>query len=133
MGMRAWFNRGTLEEIRPLTLKKHADLEAWDGVTMPRPLLGIELVDAPARIRVSTTKIAEGLAEGWIDASDPGVEHASGGPPEDPWRVTHTFLTYSKFVFKCLVSPVTYKVVGQPGKDEQGVRWYYECERVSRV
>ena len=75
----------------------------------------------------------EGLAEGWIDASDPGVEHASGGPPEDPWRVTHTFLTYSKFVFKCIVSPVTYKVVGQPGKDEQGVRWYYECERVSRV
>ena len=105
------------------------------GEPKPWPLLGIVLVEAPQSIRISTNKVNEGRLEGWITLTNQDVKHEPGGPPEDPWRVTHTFEPADELIFKTIEGPVKYKIVHNPGRypdgDQMRVDWFYDCEKVT--
>lgn len=90
------------------------DHEAW-------PLAGVELVgEAPKRTRVSTTYIAKGRSEGWIDVEGETIVHKPGGPDVEPWRVTHTFVHLDTVVFKLADGELRYRVTRQPDKYDGG-------------
>lgn len=84
----------------------------------PWPLAGIVLENPPEQTSISTSKVAEGVAEGWIELVGVNVVHRPGGPAADPWRSgsTHTFVQAEEIVFKTVAGPVRYKVVHQPDK-----------------
>ena len=105
----------------------------------PWPLAGIALDAAPKYTRISTTKVEEGRREGWIELEGEGVIHRPGGPPEQPWKITHTFAQAETIVLKTVDGDVRYRVTQNPDKwpDEKNgdlgfggdVRWFYELER----
>lgn len=96
-----------------------ADPSSWQH--SPWPLAGIEFVDKPPRkCRVPSSFISRGLSEGWIETEGLEPAHRPGGPPEDPWRVTHTFTHYDTITFKCIDGDVRYRVVRQPDKYAAG-------------
>lgn len=89
------------------------------------PLAGIDLVDQggksadpPSECRVPTSLVDKGRAEGWIEVEGEQVHHRPGGPPDDLWRVTHTFKHYDAIVLKTHDGrdDVRYKVLHQPDK-----------------
>lgn len=83
------------------------------------PLLGVDFDgEAPEECSVSTGYIANAVNEGWVVGEGQKLVHASGGPPEDEWARTHTFVNYSSLTFKTVSGDVKYEVVGQPGKHE---------------
>lgn len=87
----------------------------------PYPLAGIELVDAPDVTTLSTTKVAEGIAEGWLRGEGEQVVTAPGGPEGDQWRVVHTFRQFDALVFVLVDgSEIRYKVTRNPGKYAEG-------------
>ena len=121
-----------------LRLRKHADrsgpeppyrLVPQDDGTVTRerdpwPLLGLEVLDAPARVKVPTSFVARGRAEGWITVEGERPVHRPAGPADDPWRATHTFVHLDAFTIHTLdgLDDVTYRVTHQPDKydDETG-------------
>lgn len=88
----------------------------------PWPLAGITFEGAapPAATVLSTSFVARGQAEGWLELVNPRVVHRPGGPPEDRWRVTHTFTHVEAIVFKALEENVRYRVTHQPDKYVDG-------------
>jgi hypothetical protein len=106
-------------------------------VHSPWPLAGVRIDDPPQQTTVSARKVAEGVAQGWVELVDVQLVHAPGGPAEDQWRVTHTFQQASHIIFHTVDGDVRYRVVGQPGKHEDPaqpsgfrVDWFYALERV---
>jgi hypothetical protein len=82
----------------------------------PWPLAGIELRNLPKQTQISQSFAQSGIAEGWLELRDLQLVHRPGGPPEDPWRVTHTFFHADAVVFKTVNGDVVYKVQRQPDK-----------------
>lgn len=112
--------------------------DAATGEPRPWPILGVVLESAPRTTIIPTTTVNRGRNEGWIFLEGATVKHESGGPPEDPWRVTHTFEPAKAVVFRTVDGDVRYQVVHNPGRyideDEPGkfrVDWFYLCEKVS--
>lgn len=89
----------------------------------PWPLLGVQIVgEAPTRARLSTTLVAQGVAEGWLTGvgGSPVVRPAGRTPTE--WNSTHTraphiFMHYDELVIKTIDGQhVRYRVTHQPDK-----------------
>jgi len=97
-----------------LRIRKLAD-KTSDGP--PWPLAGVRLEgELPDECGVSTRFVAAGRVEGWIDVEGEQVVHRPGGPPEEPWRVTHTFVQADVIIFRFLDGDVRYRVTHQPDK-----------------
>lgn len=124
-----------------------ADPETWDvkdestWVESPWPLAGVAFEgEAPDKDSISMAFVSKAQAEGWVSLEGERVVHRPGGPPEAPWRVTHSFVQADAIVFHLFDGDVRYRVVENPDKwpDEKNhrdegfggeVRWYYEIER----
>jgi hypothetical protein len=65
-----------------------------------------------AYAEVATRVVTDGIAQGYIVGEDEQVVHRPGGPPHDPWRITHTFRHFSHLV----IAGVRYVVIHQPDK-----------------
>ncbi|HEY4612511.1 MAG TPA: hypothetical protein VII11_05975, partial [Bacteroidota bacterium] len=84
-------------------------------VSEPWPFLGVVPEgDLPKRTAVSTSFVNKGVAEGFITLEGREVVHRPGGPVDDPWRVTHTFVQADAVVFHFMDGDVRYRVVNQP-------------------
>jgi hypothetical protein len=102
----------------------------------PWPFAGLAIEgNLPKVTSVSTTFVNRGRAEGWLELVGEKVVHREGGPPEDPWRVTHTFVHASALVLKTVDGAVRYRVVHQPDKHDDAdepsgkrVDWFYGLE-----
>jgi hypothetical protein len=112
--------------------------DAKTGEPKPWPLLGVVLEHAPQSTIIPTTTVNRGRNEKWITLEGAEVKFEPGGPPEDPWRVTHTFEQGKFVVFHTVDGDIRYKIIHNPGKyideDEPGrmrVDWFYLCEKVS--
>lgn len=95
------------------------------GQAQPWPLLGLEVVDEtgaradpPKLTRAGTRWITRGVAEGWLTLVGARLVHRPGGPPEDPFRVTHTFAHADEVVLKTTPDQpdLRYKIIHQPDK-----------------
>jgi hypothetical protein len=86
------------------------------GQPEPWPFAGIKLEEAPPCISISTGLIDRARAEGWVEVENERVVHRPGGPPNDQWRVTHTFRQYDILVFHTVDGDVRYRVTHQPDK-----------------
>jgi hypothetical protein len=76
-------------------------------------VMGVEHVGEPvAYAELATSLVSRGIAEEWIIPEAEEVVHRPGGPPDDPWRVTHTFRHFTHLT----VAGVEYRVVHQPDK-----------------
>lgn len=82
----------------------------------PWPLKGVELLSHPNHTHISQSLVQSGMAEDWIELRGLRLVHRPGGPPEDQWRITHTFFHADEIVFKCLDGDVVYSVTRQPDK-----------------
>lgn len=121
--------------IRPLTIRKLADrsegerVPRWDPDTgekslinpatelpEPWPLAGVRIEDPPEETRVSTSFISSGKSQGWIELEGEDVAHRPGGPQEEPWRLTHTFIQADTVIFKTVDGDLRYEVVRNPDK-----------------
>lgn len=105
----------------------------------PWPLLGVRVEGgAPKHTVVSTTWVARARAEGWATLEGEEVVHRPGGPRENPWAVTHTFVHGKALVLHTVDGDVRYRIVTNPDKwpaDKDGdlgfggeVRWTYELK-----
>lgn len=104
----------------------------------PWPLAGVEFVgEPPAETIVPMRWVSQGVAEGWIERVGEQIDHQPGGPLNNVWAKTHTFVQASQLVFKTVGGDVTYNVRHNPGKyyDDPGspsgtrVDWFYRLER----
>lgn len=84
----------------------------------PWPLAGVALINEtlPRHTRMSTNVVKRGQAEGWLELRGMTLAHRPGGPPEDPWRITHTFVQAEEIVINTITGPVVYRVTRQPDK-----------------
>ena len=108
------------------------------GTPKPWPLAGVEFVgDPPKTAEVPTSWVARGAAEGWLELEGAEVVHRPGGPPDNPWTVTHTFVKLEAFTVKAIDGDVRYTVTQNPDKwpaekndRDEGfggeVRWFYK-------
>ncbi len=112
------------------------------------PFAGLVVEFGPKFAEMPTRWVSRGVAEGWIEVENARVVNAPGGPPDVPWKLTHSFPLVDRIVFKTTTGDVAYKVVAQPGKfytdgvrveddlDRYGeptdVRWYYRADREDR-
>jgi hypothetical protein len=119
-----------------LTLRKLADKESVErvarfdpmtgakfmvdpatGEPSPWPLLGLAAPDGwPRKTRVPVKTITRGIVEGWAELVNPQMVFRPGGPPEEPYRVTHAFTHADEIIFKGVNGNVRYKVTQQPDK-----------------
>jgi hypothetical protein len=86
------------------------------GQPEPWPLKGVELLVAPDETGISTTLLEQGRSEGWISVEGENPVVRPGGPPEDRYRVYHTFIHLDSITFHTIHGDVKYKVVHQPDK-----------------
>lgn len=83
----------------------------------PWPLAGIEVVgDPPKETVVPRSFVSRGRVEGWLDLEGEEVVHRPGGPADDPWRRTHTFIHAKAIVLKTVDGDVRYRVTKNPDK-----------------
>lgn len=106
----------------------------------PWPLASVVIEgDTPARCVVSTSFVDRATAEGWATLKGDRLAHRPGGPPEDPWRVTHTFRQGDWFVLHTEDGDLKYRILENPDKwpetkisDDVGfggeVKWSYLLE-----
>lgn len=111
----------------------------------PWPTAGMRFEGEPeTHARIPTSTVAVGVEEGWISLEGERVVHRPGGPPENPWKVTHTFRHADAIVLHMVDGDYRYRVVENPDKwperkdddpsypDGLGfggdVRWYYDAE-----
>lgn len=94
--------------------------EGFDYATMtsePWPLAGVIIEgEKPRRCVVSTSFVDRAVGEGWASLVGDRRQHRPGGPPDDPWRVTHTFRHGDVFVLHTLDGDVRYRVAENPDK-----------------
>lgn len=122
-----------------------ADLERvlWNPATPgsehePWPLAGVELVDPPQYARIPQGTLMLWKGEGWAELENERYVHRPGGPPEEPFRVTHSFVHADRIVLHTVDGDVSYRVLESPDKwpaEKDGelgfggeVRWFYDCE-----
>lgn len=95
----------------------------------PWPTAGWDIIgDAPEETAVGMHKLREWQQAGFVTTQGDRVVHQPGGPPDDPWRVTHTFHECDVVTFNCVGGQVEYEVTSNPGKDVDGdgqVDWVY--------
>lgn len=115
-----------------------ADRSTW--LEVPWPLAGITVEgDAPKVTRVPASFVTKGMREGWLELEGYRVVHRPGGPPDDPWRVTHTFVQGDTLVLHTVDGDVRYRVVESPDKwpaekneNDEGfggeVRWFFDLK-----
>lgn len=90
----------------------------------PWPLLGVSIANGdgpPKRITLTPSKIAEGVAEGWITVEGGTPVVRAAGPTPDVWASSHTgqphtFIHYDSITLRTLDGDFAYKVVHQPDK-----------------
>lgn len=90
-----------------------------DGNRSPRPLAGVRLEEpVPDQVRISTTVVNNGVAEGWITLEGAKTISRPGGPAHDPDRpeLLHNFRHAKTAVFHTVDGDVRFKVTHQPDK-----------------
>jgi len=107
------------------------------GVTFVAPGDGSALGAPPKEFLVSTTKVLEGIKEGWI-SGDLQPVHRPAGPKDQPWLATHTFLHADRLTFHTLDGDFEYEVAENPDKwpeEKDGelgfggeVKWFYHLK-----
>lgn len=107
--------------LRPATVAA----DDFDYETMrpePWPLAGLvfDHDEPPKRTVVSTSFVNAGKQEGWLEVVNEQAVHRPGGPPENLWQKTHTFLHADAIVFKTVDGEVRYRVTHQPDKYVEG-------------
>jgi hypothetical protein len=81
------------------------------------PLAGVEIVgDPPQEANLPMDYVRRAVAEGWMVGDGENVVHRPGGPPQDKWRVTHTFVHYDTITVKTTTGDLRYRVAHQPDK-----------------
>jgi hypothetical protein len=85
----------------------------------PWPLLGVEINDAK-RAMLSQSYVATARQEGWMEATGEKIVHKPGGPPSNPWGVTHTFVHLDTITIKTMDGDVKFKVTRNPDKYDVG-------------
>lgn len=114
-----------------------SDPETW--IASPWPFAGLKIEEAPKRCEIPTSFVERGLVEGWLSIKAPRMVHRPGGPPEQPWAVTHTFRHGETLVLHAVDGDVRYTVVENPDKwpaskndRDEGfggdVRWFYDVK-----
>jgi len=114
------------------------DKSTWVHTPWPSPGVVIE-GEIPKKTALNTGFVNKAVSEGWAELENRRVVHRPGGPEDDPWRVTHTFVQADSIVFHFLDGDVKYNVVDNPDKwpvnkndfDEGfggNVRWFYVAE-----
>lgn len=100
-----------------------ADPETWDAddpsthVPTPWPSLGVVVEgELPQQTALNTGFVTKAVAEGWAELENRNIVHRPGGPAEDPWRVTHTFVQADSITFHLANGDVKYRVVQNPDK-----------------
>lgn len=106
-----------------LQLRKHADRsgdEPEPGQSWP--LAGISIVgdEPPRETTISTKLVRQARREGWLETIGENVVHRPGGPADDEWADTHTFIHLDAIVFHTLDGDVRYRVTKQPDKFVEG-------------
>lgn len=117
--------------MEPLRVRKLADKSPEAVAAHPAshpdkyPSLGIDIVDTfgksvapPKTCRVSTGWVDKLRAAGLVTLENEQVQHRPGGPPDDLWRVTHTFKHADAIVLKTQEGQpdLRYRVTHQPDK-----------------
>lgn len=88
---------------------------------MPWPIAGLRIEgDAPNACTLPTTFVSKRKADGVLTLDGERVVHRPGGPPEDLWRVTHTFVHADAIVLHTVDGDVRYRVTHQPDKYVDG-------------
>lgn len=106
--------------VHPVTGEKTL-IDPATGAVTSWPLAGVRIVgDTPRSGRLPTRFVNRAKAEGWITLVDPRPVHRPGGPPDDEWRVTHTFIHADAVVVHAEDGDVTYRVTHQPDKYVDG-------------
>lgn len=83
----------------------------------PWPLAGVAVVgEIPDECGLPTHFVARGIAEGWITGEGEELVHRPGGPVDNRWAVTHTFVHYDTLTLHLDGGDATYKVAHQPDK-----------------
>lgn len=84
----------------------------------PWPLAGVQILDdpLPRTCRLSTGLVAQAAHEGWMTIEGGEMVHRPGGPPEDPWRVTHSLRHADELIIHTVDGDVRYTVTRQPDK-----------------
>lgn len=126
-----------VKRFHPLT-GEPALMDPEDGQLKPWPLVGIKIEgETPDYCRVPMSFVTGGMAEGWVTLENGRPKHQPGGPPDDPWKITHTFMQADYIVIKTVDGDVRFKVTSQPDKydDERQpsgkrVDWFYDLELV---
>lgn len=87
------------------------DHESW-------PLVGVKILDDPVpdSCRLSTNIVEQGKYEGWISVEGEVMVHRPGGPPDNPWRLTHSLWHVDTVVIHTVDGDVRYEVTRQPDK-----------------
>lgn len=125
--------------FRPDDLERILYNPATPGIEHePWPSAGVRVEDSPRYARIPTSSVLNWKAEGWLELEGETMVHRSGGPVENPWLVTHSFVHATAIVLNTVDGPVRYRVVENPDKwpaEKDGdtgfggdVRWFYDCE-----
>jgi hypothetical protein len=86
---------------------------------LPYEMEGVEVEgELPERFTVPVKLLWKWRGEGWVtlDPPDGRPVHRPGGPPDNPWAITHTFVHVDQATFDFLSGPVTARVAHQPDK-----------------
>lgn len=109
-------------------------------VAEPWPLAGVTAHgELPERCVVPMSYVERAVGEGWATLTGEKMVHRPGGPPEQPWRVTHTFRQADELVLHLVEGDVVYRVAENPDKWPERkdgdlgyggeVKWTYTLER----
>jgi heme-degrading monooxygenase HmoA len=116
---------GALKLVNPDTPGE--DHEPW-------PSAGVKVMTdggPPDKTAVSVKWASMAEFEGWLRLENKRVVHKPGGPPENPWGLTHTFVQADFMTLHTVDGDVRYRVVRNPDKAEDGnVEWFYTLELV---
>ena len=99
------------------------DPSEWDADDVsthkanPWPSLGVAVEgELPKKTALNTGFVNKAVSEGWAELEGRSIVHRPGGPEDDPWRVTHTFVQADAIVFHFVDKDVRYNVVESPDK-----------------
>lgn len=100
-----------------------ADPATWDAndpsthVATPWPSLGYVIEgELPNKTALNSGFVTKAVAEGFAELENRRVVHRPGGPEDDPWRVTHTFVQADAIILHLADGDVRYRVVENPDK-----------------
>lgn len=104
-----------------LRLRKLADRTGEPDKNGTWPLAGVVIEGQPPKAcRVSQSFVMQAKAEGWVEVEGEEIVHRPGGPANNEWAVTHTFVHASVIVFKTTDGDIRYRVSHQPDKYVEG-------------